>query len=192
MVYYTGDIHGSKYEVVKFCKRMNLTAADIVVILGDVGANYSLDESDRELKAAFSHLKPTIFCVHGNHEIRPANIPTYITMEWNGGTVWYEDEFPNILFAKDGDIYEGNKMAASDYRLCDVCDGKAFYDSNLYYESGTTKTKKPYRIAGKQHYPTAGGRAAHIYYRAVTATLFGWHTDRSFEVVGTERCDVVE
>ena len=39
------------------------------------------------------------------HEIRPANIPTYITKEWNGGAVWYEDEFPNILFAKDGDIY---------------------------------------------------------------------------------------
>jgi 3-oxoacid CoA-transferase subunit A len=105
MVYYTGDIHGSKYEVVKFCKRMNLNAADIVVILGDVGANYSLDERDCELKAAFSHLKPMIFCIHGNHEIRPANIPTYITKEWNGGTVWYEDEFPNILFAKDGDIY---------------------------------------------------------------------------------------
>jgi hypothetical protein len=46
-------------------------------------------------------------------------------------------------------------MAASDYRLCDVCDGKAFYDSNLYYESGTTKTKKPYRIAGKQQYEDA-------------------------------------
>lgn len=25
-------------------------------------------------------------------------------------------------------------MAMSDYRLCDVCDGKAFYDLNLNYE----------------------------------------------------------
>lgn len=25
-------------------------------------------------------------------------------------------------------------MAAADYRLCDVCDGKVFYDSNLDYE----------------------------------------------------------
>lgn len=25
-------------------------------------------------------------------------------------------------------------MAMADYRLCDVCDGKAFYDSNLDYE----------------------------------------------------------
>ena len=61
VIYYTGDIHGSKYEVVRFCKRMKLTAADTGVILGDVGANYSLDERDRELKSAFSHLEPTIF-----------------------------------------------------------------------------------------------------------------------------------
>lgn len=25
-------------------------------------------------------------------------------------------------------------MAAADYRLCDKCDGKVFYDSNLNYE----------------------------------------------------------
>ena len=27
-------------------------------------------------------------------------------------------------------------MAAADYRLCDVCMGKAFYDANLNYEQG--------------------------------------------------------
>lgn len=47
----------------------------------------------------------TIFCVHGNHEMRPANIPSYTTKEWNGGTAWYEEEFPNLLFAKDGCVY---------------------------------------------------------------------------------------
>lgn len=105
MVYYTGDIHGGKYEIVRFSKRMNLTAVDIIVILGDVGANYYENERDDELKRAFSRLKPTIFCIHGNHEIRPANIPTYVTKEWNGGMVWYEEKYPNILFAKDGEIY---------------------------------------------------------------------------------------
>ena len=105
MVYYTGDIHGGKYEIVRFCKRMNLTTEDIIVILGDVGANYYENERDDELKRAFSRLKPTIFCIHGNHEIRPANIPTYVTKDWNGGTVWYEGKYPNILFAKDGEIY---------------------------------------------------------------------------------------
>ena len=105
IVYFTGDIHGSPNEVVSFCERYELADADTIVLLGDVGANYFLDERDRKLKAELSNLEPTIFCIHGNHEIRPANIPSYITKEWNGGTVWYENEFPSILFAKDGDIY---------------------------------------------------------------------------------------
>ena len=28
---------------------------------------------------------------------------------------------------------EVTTMAAADYRLCDVCGGKAFYDADLYY-----------------------------------------------------------
>lgn len=43
-------------------------------------------------------------------------------------------------------------MAASDYRLCDECGKKAFYDSNLDYESRNPETRKPYRIAGNEQY----------------------------------------
>ena len=106
MIYYTGDIHGFPYGIVKLCKRFKLTQEDTVILLGDVGANYYGDERDNELKEVFSRLKPTIFCIHGNHEIRPSNITSYKTKEWNGGTVWYEEAYPNILFAKDGDVFE--------------------------------------------------------------------------------------
>jgi len=105
MIYYTGDIHGSKYEVTRFCKRMNLTRNDVVVILGDVGANYYGNDQDTVFKHALSSLKPTILCIHGNHERRPATIPTYELREWNGGQVWVEPQFPKLLFAKDGEIY---------------------------------------------------------------------------------------
>jgi hypothetical protein len=46
-------------------------------------------------------------------------------------------------------------MAAADYRLCDVCDGKAFYDSNLGYEWGPDEYRPdsaPYRVAGEEQY----------------------------------------
>ena len=111
MIYYTGDIHGSTLEIVTFCMRFKPTKDDTIVILGDVGANYFGDLRDNKLKEAFARLEPTIFCIHGNHEIRPWNIPTYKTKEWNGGTVWYEEKYPNILFAKDGEIFdiEGTK-----------------------------------------------------------------------------------
>lgn len=106
MIYYTGDIHGSKTEITNFCKRMELTEEDIIIILGDVGANYYGTDHDCGLKGAFRKLKPTIFCIHGNHEMRPSTIPTYKTKEWHGGVVWYEERYPNLLFAKDGEIYD--------------------------------------------------------------------------------------
>lgn len=46
-------------------------------------------------------------------------------------------------------------MAAGDYRSCDVCGGKAFYDANLSYEDCTSewaKHREPYRIAGAEQY----------------------------------------
>lgn len=105
MIYFTGDTHGSVSEIVRFCVRFHLTSADTIVILGDVGANYDAGEHDRAMKKALGQLKPTIFCIHGNHEFRPSSIPSYKTKEWHGGTVWYEDAYPNLIFARDGDIY---------------------------------------------------------------------------------------
>ena len=46
-------------------------------------------------------------------------------------------------------------MAMSDYRECDVCGSKAFYDARLNYETGCKVDGKwvysetPYRVAGK-------------------------------------------
>lgn len=54
MIYYTGDIHGSKFEITRFCKRMHLTREDTIVLLGDVSANYFGDERDLELKHALN------------------------------------------------------------------------------------------------------------------------------------------
>ena len=34
-------------------------------------------------------------------------------------------------------------MSLADYRLCDICGCKAFYDSNLNYEFGTVKEPIP-------------------------------------------------
>lgn len=42
-------------------------------------------------------------------------------------------------------------MAMSDYRLCDVCGGKAFYDALLDYEG-----KNPYLVGGNEQYTTDG------------------------------------
>jgi len=105
MIYYTGDIHGSAVELQTFCKKMSLTADDVIVILGDVGANYYGGKRDQYFKQELNNLGPIIFCIHGNHEQRPTSFPTYRETSWNGGMVWYEEAYPNLLFAKDGEIF---------------------------------------------------------------------------------------
>lgn len=110
MVFITGDIHGNAKRIVTFSKRFELTKDDTIIILGDAGYNFYNDSKeaysrDQYQKAYTGSIEPTVFCIHGNHEIRPYNIDSYKTKEWNGGIVWYEEKFPNILFAKDGEIY---------------------------------------------------------------------------------------
>ena len=106
MVYFTGDIHGDPWGIIRFCEEQKLTESDIVVILGDVGVNFYMDERDEDSKFLLNYLKPTIFCIHGNHEQRPANIPGYELIDWHGGKVWVQKQFPSLLFAKDGEIFQ--------------------------------------------------------------------------------------
>lgn len=106
MIYYTGDIHGDPYEVIQFCDSKKLTEQDTLVLLGDVGANYYRNRRDTEMKKVLTAVKPTMLCIHGNHEIRPASLPSYRTKQWNGGTVWVEEAFPRLLFAMDGEIFD--------------------------------------------------------------------------------------
>ena len=102
MVYFTGDIHGSPWGVKRFCERAKLTEDDIVVLLGDVGLNYFCDMRDDKTKTVLVRLKPSFLCIHGNHEVRPWHIDSYMLKPWMGGQVWMQEQYPNLLFARDG------------------------------------------------------------------------------------------
>ena len=106
MIYYTGDTHGGVEKLYNFKERFGLTSDDTIVILGDAGWNYDQSSHDRLAKMFLKRMGVTIFAIHGNHEERPYNLPNYHETEWRGGKVYVEDEFPNILFGKDGEIYD--------------------------------------------------------------------------------------
>ena len=106
MVYLTGDIHGDPERVVQFCLSMKPRRTDTIILLGDVAANYTGGHRDEWVKQTLEKLKINILCIHGNHEMRPETIPTYHEDKWQGGTVYVEDAYPNLLFAKDGEIYD--------------------------------------------------------------------------------------
>ena len=112
MIYITGDKHGDYTDVFGFCKKYKTSKNDLLIILGDAGINYFLNERDNILKNSLKELPITLFCIHGNHEERPENICGYKTKKFHSGIVYYEKEYPNILFAKDAEIYDfyGNSV----------------------------------------------------------------------------------
>lgn len=107
MIYITGDKHADFRDVLYFCYTDNTTLDDILIVLGDAGINYFANEKDVPLKESLKRLCPiTLFCIHGNHEERPENIKSYKTKTFHKGLVYYEEEYPNILFAKDVEVYD--------------------------------------------------------------------------------------
>ena len=129
MFYITGDTHGSFQRIIDFVIKFNLTKDDVLIILGDVGLNFYNNKTDEKNKKILSKLPNTFFCLHGNHEIRPENISSYKTKEYKGGIVYYEEEYPNILFAKDGEIFDFE--INNEIKKVAVCGGA--YSIDKYY-----------------------------------------------------------
>lgn len=108
MIYITGDTHGQFGRIEEFCERLKTSREDILIILGDAGINFSGQKHDSLKKRFLESLPITFFCIHGNHEQRPYTIDSYKEKSWHGGTVYYEEEYPNLLFAKDGEVFDLN------------------------------------------------------------------------------------
>ena len=108
MIYITGDTHRDFSRFYKLEKDTD----NMLIVLGDVGINYYLNEEDKIYKEYLKKLKLKLFCVRGNHEERPENISTYKEVEMFGGKVFIEEEYPNLIFAKDGETYyiDGKKI----------------------------------------------------------------------------------
>lgn len=106
MIYITGDTHGRFERVERFCERFGTSREDILIILGDAGINFSGGWHDRRKKEFLESLPITIFAIHGNHEQRPYTIDTYKEKMWHGGMVFYEEEYPDLLFGKDGEVFD--------------------------------------------------------------------------------------
>ncbi len=107
-IYIAGDTHRNFERIYNFCERTGTTKNDIMIILGDAGINLMLSSMDDSLKSELELMPITLFCIHGNHEERPFNIPSYEEQQWHGGIVYTDPRYPSLIFAKDGEIYDFN------------------------------------------------------------------------------------
>ena len=110
MTYFTGDFHGDVWSLNDRFADIKLKEEDIVIILGDAGLNYYDNKKDKERKRILNTNGIEYLCVHGNHEMRPSTIESYHEEKWHNGIVYVEDEYRNLKFAKDGEIYELDGM----------------------------------------------------------------------------------
>lgn len=106
MILLTGDTHGNFLRLEKLQNKFNLIDKDTLIILGDVGLNFERDWRDEKRKEFVNAYPFTTFCIHGNHEMRPWHLSTCLERSYRGGTVWYEEAYPHIVYAKDGEVYD--------------------------------------------------------------------------------------
>lgn len=106
--YLCGDIHGHTHPVENIWRRHEKQAdsSDVLILLGDVGANYYLNGRDFKFKKKLGRYGFTYFCIRGNHEERPENCAAAHPDDWHqekffGNTVWVEDKYPYIKYALD-------------------------------------------------------------------------------------------
>lgn len=104
-IYITGDKHGNFDFLPHWCEKQKTSKEDILIILGDAGLNYYLDDRDKKYKEIIKDLPITLLCVRGNHEARPKHIKGMKIEYFFKGFVYREDGYDNILYASDGQTY---------------------------------------------------------------------------------------
>ena len=103
----TGDTHG---RVEERLRQIAAAYPDLkptetgVIILGDVGLNYYLNDKEKKVKRDLHRIGFQLYCLHGNHEERPDNLINMVrTYDSNvGGEILVEQGYPLIKYFLDG------------------------------------------------------------------------------------------
>lgn len=107
----TGDTHGGRSAVARL-GNINRNMPEYkpeetaVIILGDAGFNFWLNNTDKKYKKLVCACGYTIYCVRGNHEERPENLGYDLDYDPEvKGLVYLDPNFENIKYLVDGEEY---------------------------------------------------------------------------------------
>ena len=103
----TGDKHGNFHSILQTDIVRNPNNA--IIILGDAGFNFRLNQIDDILKKEVSQNSSCVwYCVRGNHCARPQDTSCGYELIYDQnvrGEVYVQQEYPNIRFFKDWGAY---------------------------------------------------------------------------------------
>ena len=138
MIYVTGDTHGS-YDIHKLSTRhwpegRGLCRDDLLVICGDFGCVWNMDQSDLYWQDWLEEKPWTTLWVDGNHE-NHGLIDTFEVEELFGGHVQRVPGHPHVIHLMRGEVYD-----------LPVGDGTC---ARCFVMGGATSTDKEYRTPGK-------------------------------------------
>ena len=105
MIYITGDMHGDIQTFKNIMGKITCKLENTLIVLGDLGANYYLNKTDKKFKNIISQYNINLFVIRGNHDANPANLNYMKEIKKYGNIGYIEEEYPNIFYAKNGEVY---------------------------------------------------------------------------------------
>ena len=105
MIYITGDIHGDIQTFKNIIGKITCKLENTLIVLGDLGANYYLNKTDKKFKNIISQYNINLFVIRGNHDANPANLNYMKEIKKYENIGYIEEEYPNIFYAKNGEVY---------------------------------------------------------------------------------------
>ncbi len=105
MIYITGDMHGDIQTFKDIMGKITCKLENTLIVLGDLGANYYLNKTDKKFKNIISQYNINLFVIRGNHDANPANLNYMKEIEKYENIGYIEEEYPNIFYAKNGEVY---------------------------------------------------------------------------------------
>ena len=108
-IFLIGDLHGSINPIESFYnnnKELLQGKNNVLICLGDFGANYYFNHRDKKFKASLCKYPFTYFIIRGNHEERPSICAAKNPDDWSiesffGNDVYVENDYPYIKYAQD-------------------------------------------------------------------------------------------
>lgn len=175
----TGDLHGraglNRFENIKDQLNENVG----VILLGDCGFNFYLNNTDKKMKEQAEKYGCYFYCVRGNHEARPEDIPTikFVYDYAVQNNVYIESEYPHIHYLIDGESYTFGKYQAL------VIGGAYSVDKHyrLMRANLTEETNNP---------KVSGWFANEQLTMAEMAKIHSIHDGQSFDFIFTHTCPI--